>query len=294
MDDGYFVFAGRDSRDMGITIEEFPKIAKPERRLTHYNVTGRLGSIATWDGGYNNVTISYKVWFEATAQRPLAQFVADLNAWLGSGGVQYQKLYDSYSYENINEDGVRVDRPYIREALFKGPLIVESTYNEIGSATIEFTCRPQLYLPGAFEEIPIGTAHYPTLDYNGIMGVRGCVAKPLILLTKPGTVKFHYGNPDNFRWIEVVMPEQDDSPRIFIDCEDETIYQVGDDGVKRSINGYCRAGGYTSISPFPEIPDPYEDPNVLKMLNICFYAASPDSSQTVPQDAKLIPRLFVL
>ncbi len=61
--EGFFVYRGVDSRSMRITIERYPQITKSRKRLNFYHVPGRMGDVVTWDGGYANINISYKIWF---------------------------------------------------------------------------------------------------------------------------------------------------------------------------------------------------------------------------------------
>lgn len=61
MQEPYILFAGQDSRDMGVVVEELPAIQGPRRKVTRYDVTGRDGPIEVDDGGYDGYQTTMKL-----------------------------------------------------------------------------------------------------------------------------------------------------------------------------------------------------------------------------------------
>lgn len=57
----YFIFAGKDSRDMGVIVEELPAIQRPRRKVTRYDVAGRDGPVQVDDGGYDGYQTTMQV-----------------------------------------------------------------------------------------------------------------------------------------------------------------------------------------------------------------------------------------
>lgn len=61
MDEPYFVYAGQDSRDMGVVVEELPTIQRPRRKVTRCDVSGRDGPVELDDGGYDGYQTTMQV-----------------------------------------------------------------------------------------------------------------------------------------------------------------------------------------------------------------------------------------
>ena len=297
--EGFFVYRGVNSRSMRVTIERYPQITKPRKRLNFYNVPGRMGDVVTWDGGYDNINISYKVWFTpgwrtGGIRETLAEAATRINDWLsGIGNLEdgagnaYGILYDNYCLE---ERVANTEYPYLREAVFVGPLIIESTYNEIGSATITFSCKPQLYGENEFMARNIGmNQSNPSAQQSyTFIGNSGYVAKPLITLYRSGIVDFKYTTDEEWKSIRLYI--SDEGWPVCIDCEDETYYHVDDEGNKIAYG----AGDQSVSAGFPVIPEPGVDGNEppARMLIIRF--RNTGSETTTPDQATIIPRRFVL
>lgn len=56
--DGYFIFKGIDSRDMGILISSMPERVKPQKRIREIVIPGRQGSLIEDEGCYESYTLS--------------------------------------------------------------------------------------------------------------------------------------------------------------------------------------------------------------------------------------------
>ena len=75
----YFIFNGKDSREMGVVVETLPTIQRPKRKVTRYDVTGRDGALEVDEGGYDGYTTTMKI-------NAFGQKLETLNAWLDGDG----------------------------------------------------------------------------------------------------------------------------------------------------------------------------------------------------------------
>lgn len=135
---GDFTFNGVSARSLGLTVERYPGIPEPEKRITRYSIAGRNGDLTHWDGSYHNVTKRYQCWFAADAMAPIghrtiADRARDIADWLSLAPAQ-ARLEDTY------DEGV------FRLASYAGPLDIENSLNRFGRVTIEFSCAPQSFL----------------------------------------------------------------------------------------------------------------------------------------------------
>lgn len=285
--EGFFRYGDFDSSGL-LTIEEYPRFEKPKPRLSFQSVPGRIGDIATIDEGFDNILVVYKIWFEARPGETLAQTHTYINgkltASLRSGDPSYQLLYDNYCLASYNKS-TGIAKPYLRQALFVGPLVIDSTYNQIARATLTFSCRPQLYNDGDFDGIDIGVQNYQTgINWTKLTGNSGYTAMPLIKLKYSGSVMFKYKSGQTSA-IHVTLSNS--AYTAWIDCENKTIYEMDAKGRKRAFSS-----GYAQVTnDFPVIPDPAK---ISKdYLQIYFIRASGDTINTQPADAQIYPRRFV-
>lgn len=79
MENPYFIFAEKDSRDMGVIVESLPTIQRPRRKVTRFDVTGRDGPIEVDDGGYDGYQTTMNVNANGQAREKLF-------AWLTGEG----------------------------------------------------------------------------------------------------------------------------------------------------------------------------------------------------------------
>ena len=137
---GKFWFNGICSADFGIVISKVPTLSRPQRKFERYEVPGRNGAIIEQYDAYDDITITYKVWFAneyfkvADAQKQARGIVAWLYTQMG-----YVRLEDDFEPE------------YFRLAYFNGPMDIETQLCRYGEATIDFVCRPERYLKSGEE-----------------------------------------------------------------------------------------------------------------------------------------------
>lgn len=147
---GKFWFNGICSADFGIVIAKVPTLSRPQRKFDRYEVPGRNGAIIEQYDAYDDITITYKVWFAnehfkiADAQKQARGIVAWLYSQMG-----YVRLEDDFEPE------------YFRLAYFTGPMDIETELCRYGEAEINFVCRPERYLKSG-EEVLTFTKNAPS------------------------------------------------------------------------------------------------------------------------------------
>lgn len=153
---------GKCSDDFGVVVESYPSLVFPKKKYTASAVPGRSGDIVAFENAYENYTQAYDVYI--SAERNGLPFSAPAVAsWLGAPG--YHRLEDDYFIDHY------------RLAYVPGGEKVANTLNLFGRATLEFNCKPQMYLKSGDIETEFtaaGTIFNPTTF----------ASKPLIIVTK--------------------------------------------------------------------------------------------------------------
>ena len=125
----YFTFAGERSTDYGLSIERYPNIPFPARKVEQRSVLGRNGSYISDHGGYENVPISYPCYFKGAPDQ-----ADQIAAWLYAHEAEYFRLEDTY------HPGV------YRRAICLGPAEIQNIRNRFGRLTIDFSALPEQWL----------------------------------------------------------------------------------------------------------------------------------------------------
>ena len=60
---GVFTYNDKSSKDFDIIVEKLPSLNRPQRQHDIYKVPGRSGDIIEQYNAYENITITYEVWF---------------------------------------------------------------------------------------------------------------------------------------------------------------------------------------------------------------------------------------
>ena len=161
---GKFYFNGICSRYFGIIISKVPTLSRPQRKFEKYDIPGRNGSVIEQLDAWEDITISYQIWFAdeyfkiADAQKQARAIVS----W----------LYSQKGYCRLEDD---FEPEYFRLGYFCGPIDIETDLCRYGSATINFVCRPERFLKSGEEII--------SLLPNGprtVINPTAFTAKPLI------------------------------------------------------------------------------------------------------------------
>lgn len=141
---GKFYFNGICSRYFGIIISKVPTLSRPQRKFEKYEIPGRNGSVIEQLDAWEDITISYQIWFAdeyfkiADAQKQARAIVS----W----------LYSQKGYCRLEDD---FEPEYFRVGYFCGPIDIETDLCRYGSATINFVCRPERFLKSGEEIISL-------------------------------------------------------------------------------------------------------------------------------------------
>lgn len=193
---GWFKFGGHDCREFELRIEHYPSIPTPERQTEAFPVPGRNGTLYYDKGNFANVTVSYECWFRAyDRQRIVPQLGQKINAWLLGAGTQYQPLQDSY-----NPTFLRMARAP------QGAGAIVNRFMLHGRCTIDFDCKPQMYLIDGLRQRPVDSGAILINRYP-------FPALPLIQVTGTGTGTLTVGQ------VEVQLSGMVETKPVVIDCE---------------------------------------------------------------------------
>lgn len=164
---GVIIFNNKSSADCRIQVAHPPGYAYPERDYTITHIPGRNGDIIQDNGCYKNVERTYEVSFDVLNE-DFATYANAVSAWLHST-TGYARLEDSY------------EPNYYRMATYQESNIFENLYNQAGTATIVFECKPQRFLKTGDNTItiqnsltivnPTGFEAYPLFKVTGTSGV---------------------------------------------------------------------------------------------------------------------------
>ena len=164
---GVIIFNNKSSADCRIQVAHPPGYAYPERDYTITHIPGRNGDIIQDNGCYKNVERTYDVSFDAPNE-DFATYANAVSAWLHST-TAYARLEDSY------------EPNYYRMATYQESNIFENLYNQAGTATIVFECKPQRFLKTGETPVAIesgetilnrtGFDAYPLIQVIGTSGV---------------------------------------------------------------------------------------------------------------------------
>lgn len=167
---GIFTYNGKSSKDFDIIVEQLPSLSRPERQYNVYKVPGRNGDIIEQYNAYNNITISYEIWFanDNIDSHSAQQLARQISAW----------LYSSNGYNKLEDD---FEPDIYRLAYFVGDLEIENLLTMYGKAKINFICRPERYFK---------TGEYPITNPTLLTNITDFEAKPLIKVEGSGNVTF--------------------------------------------------------------------------------------------------------
>lgn len=192
---GVIIFNNKSSADCRIQVAHPPGYAYPERDYTITHIPGRNGDIIQDNGCYKNVERTYEVSFDAPNE-DFATYANAVSAWLHST-TGYARLEDSY------------EPNYYRMATYQESNIFENLYNQAGTATIVFECKPQRFLKTGDNIITIQNS-------LTIMNPTGFEAYPLFKVTGTSGVLTVNGNSITFSSIDDF---------VILDCELQDAYK---------------------------------------------------------------------
>ncbi len=155
-------FNGLSSQDFGLMVAEKNSFNGAERDVEFISVPGRSGDLVLDNGRYKNITVSYKLVLINKTPYAFRTLARKIKSWLLEK-PGYFKLWDSYEPE------------YFRLAAYSGGADIEHEFEQLGSVTLNFNCKPFLY---AFK----GQTALDITDKKGlyIYNSESVVAKPEI------------------------------------------------------------------------------------------------------------------
>lgn len=218
---GKFVFNNISSENYDLVIEKLPSLNRPARKFNSYQVPGRNGDIIEQYDAYENIAISYNVWFANNDfdSRTAAIVAREISGW----------LYSANGY-CVLEDNFEPD--VFRLAYFNGGLDIENELTKYGRATINFVCRPERFLKSGTKWITITSNSRP--EFYTLYNTTKFTAKPLIKVTNNGTAMdvmvLVNDKPTNVRI--------DKGDYIYIDCFTQDCYRQPTENRNSSITGY--------------------------------------------------------
>ena len=196
---GWFKFDGRDSRDFGLRIEHIPGIPSPVKSVTEYTVPGRNGVLHADSGSFEDITLSYEVWFrDGQRLRIVPRLAHGVKAWLLAGSG-YRWLQDSY------------DPEFIRRAVPSEVEDIENRFMLHGRTTLSFACDPRAFLLS-------GTIPQQMASGGKLHNPFPFTALPLIKVTGSGAGSLTVGD------LQIDLTGLSDY--ICIDCERQNVYRT--------------------------------------------------------------------
>lgn len=227
-----FIFNGISAASLGLGIERYPAIPMPRKKVTALSIPGRSGELHIDEGGLENVTVRYEVWWKNDKADNFNTSVhaREVTRWLYGAPVG-ARLEDTYN------PGV------FRTATFLGGVDIEDIMGRFGRVVLEFSCSPQKWLTGVHDEGQTFT--------NGLTEIDGIIYNPTPYPTKPliriigsvgGLLQIGAGYM-LLRW-----PGTGETHEFWLDCEEEEAWEIVD-GQEVSTNAYIDAVHFLEIQP---------------------------------------------
>ena len=231
---GIFTYNGKSSKDFGIIVEKLPSLSRPERQHDVFRVPGRNGDIIQQYDAYENINITYEVWFANNDIDSMnAQIVArQIAAW----------LYNTNGYCKLEDD---FEPDIFRLAYYVGDLDIVNKLTAFGKAKIVFNCRPERFFKSGEEWFT-----NPTL----IVNEQYFDSKPLIKVTGSGNVNFSIeGQTVTIKGL---------TDYVYLDCETQDCYRQLSENrnnlmtgnfpvLKVGTNNITKSSGITSLEIQP-------------------------------------------
>lgn len=189
------VWGGVTSRALNLTVEQYPDRPRPAKKYSVVSVPGRNGALHIDTGAYNNYTQPYEIGIRAS-EKGLSRTARDIAQWLYTPNG-YCRLEDSYEPD------------VYRMAYFSGPQDIENILNQLGRATIEFSCKPQRFLKSGEIAVKVPSR-------ENINNPTAFKALPLITIVGSGQGRLQIG--------EYVVEIQSLDGNLILDCDLQNAY----------------------------------------------------------------------
>lgn len=211
----YLYFNGHSSDEYFCHIEHKPDIPVPEAKYEEYEVPGRNGKLHADLGYYDNVTVTYQLYFHG--RNPTAEDARTIKKWL-AGTPGTHQLSDGY------------DPAFFYLAIAK-PGSISNLFDKYGRLSVEFDCDPRHFSVVGYQAMQMqsGQTLLNPLDH---------VALPWLEITGNGSEGRVTVNGVEFAVGTVV------NKTLYCDCENWDAYLTG------GTNANARVGGtWPSLQP---------------------------------------------
>lgn len=215
--DNFFTFNGRSTMEFGIAVEKRPTQKTPARRRETVSVPGRNGNLHYDEDAYDNVEVTYDVWFRGYLPTP--EQAHAVKSWL-LAPKGYSRLEDKY------------DPFHFRLASFAGPMDIADILGRYGRCKIKFDCDPRCFLK---------RGEFPVDLENG-----GSIYNPTAFTSKP--LIYVYGDGEGSLTVAgVTVTINAMTTGMLLDCENELARALGDVG--QSLDGDIYAPEFPVLQP---------------------------------------------
>lgn len=211
----YLYFNGHSSDEYFCHIEHKPDIPVPEAKYEEYEVPGRNGKLHADLGYYDNVTVTYQLYFHG--RNPTAEDARTIKKWL-AGTPGTHQLSDGY------------DPAFFYLAIAK-PGSISNLFDKYGRLSVEFDCDPRHFSVVGYQAMQMqsGQTLLNPLDH---------VALPWLEITGNGSEGKFTVNGVDFAVGTVA------DKTLYCDCENWDAYLTG------GTNANARVGGtWPSLQP---------------------------------------------
>ena len=204
----YLYFNGHSSDEYFCHIEHKPEIPVPEAKYEEYEVPGRNGKLHADLGYYDNITITYQLYFHGKNQT--AEDARTVKKWL-AGTPGAHQLSDGY------------DPSFFYFATAK-PGSISNILNKYGRLSVDFDCDPRHFLVSGYQAAALenGQTLLNPLDQ---------VALPYLEITGNGAEGRVVVNGVEF----AAMPPADRV--LYADCENWDAYVTGGTNANALVGG---------------------------------------------------------
>lgn len=204
----YLYFNGHSSDEYFCHIEHKPKIPVPEAKYEEYEVPGRNGKLHADLGYYDNITVTYQLYFHG--KNPTAEDARTVKKWL-AGTPGAHQLSDGY------------DPSFFYFATAK-PGSISNILNKYGRLSVDFDCDPRHFLVSGYQAAALenGQTLLNPLDQ---------VALPYLEITGNGAEGRVVVNGVEF----AAMPPADRV--LYADCENWDAYITGGTNANALVGG---------------------------------------------------------
>lgn len=117
----YFIYKGKNSREMGISILKLPPRIKPDRRGEIINVPGRDGFLFESDDAYNSKNFEIECTFippDGYTQEEIDTLIMEILVWLDGNGELIFSDYPNYYYDASIINAIPIERLFKRYRRF--------------------------------------------------------------------------------------------------------------------------------------------------------------------------------